>query len=139
MAIHPAYIEVLRDSFLANFIATFSEDFAFFFIQYFPKYDHFASALWAILGSSAGFILSFIIFVALSLLFKRYLESGQNYIKMRSHANKFMPLIFIISLLPNFGILVPVFLGSLRVNFLKFIFLTILFRSIYYFSYLYIL
>ena|GEM_PF-3519663 len=138
MSIHPAYLEVFRDSFLANFIFTFSQDFAFHFIQFFERYNFDFAAIVAAVGSSIGFIFTFIIFYGFGFLTKKYMESGGNFLQIKKFVSRYLFFIMFLSFVPNFMILLPVFAGALRVNFTKFIIYIIIFRFIYYFSYLYI-
>lgn len=134
---HQAYIEVFKDSFFANFIITFSEDFAYSFILFFDNYNHVQATILAILGSFCGLLSTFLIFRFLASLFHDALLSSSSYSVVQGLFGKLGFLVFAIIAIPNLSILVPVFSGLVKYNIKSFIFYTILYRSAYYFYVLY--
>ena len=64
---HPAYIEVLKDSFLANFLFTADKDFALPIVLYFGVYDNNFAAAIAIFGSTLGLSATYLTFLIMAL------------------------------------------------------------------------
>lgn len=129
--------ELFKDSFLASFIFYFHEEFAFSYILFFEQYNHNIAAIVTILGSLLGFILTYIFFFGFAEIFKSSIESSGNYPRMQRFFSKYSIIIFSVSLIPGFMVLLPAFAGMIRYNIKAFIFYIILYRSSYYFYLLY--
>lgn len=132
------YTEVFIDSFFANFVLTFSKDFAFPSILFFDGYDHLIAAIYAILGSSTGLFTTFIIFYLIAKKFYKMLEFGSNYSTLQKIFGRYGFIISAIMMVPHFSILVPVFMGLVKSNIKTFFFYIILYRTFYYLMVLYV-
>lgn len=131
------YTEIIKDSFLSHFILTFSSEFTYFVVLKFSQYSHVMATISALLGSSLGLFVSFLLFYLFAVKFSKLLISGSGYEFVCEIMKKYGFVIMAVSALPDIAILASVFFGLVRYKIKTFIFYLIMYRVLYYLYILY--
>ncbi len=130
--INPVYIEVLKDSFLSNFIATVDAELAYPMVLMFGKHDVITTSIFAFIGSTGGLTATYGLFYALAVLMKKMLESNYGYPAAQHYTSKLAPIFGVFSALPQLSIIPAFFFGLTKMNFYKFLIVIAFYRAAYY-------
>jgi membrane protein YqaA with SNARE-associated domain len=130
--INSVYLEILKDSFWGNFAPTVNGEFAYIIVLYFGKHDNILASLYALAGSVGGLTATYFLFYGLALLLKKILNRNPNYPQSRHYISKLSPIFGIITVIPQICVIPAFFFGMAKLDFKKFILITIFYRVAYY-------
>ena len=129
---NPVYLEILRDSFWGNFALTVNGEFAYIIVLYFGKHNNILASAYALLGSVGGLTATYFLFYGLALLLKNILEKNPSYPQSRHYISKLSPIFGLITVMPQVCVIPAFFFGLAKLDFKKFILITIFYRVAYY-------
>jgi membrane protein YqaA with SNARE-associated domain len=130
--IDSVYLEVLKDSFWGNFALTVNGDFAYTVLLYFGKNDNLMASLFALIGSVGGLTATYFLFYGVALLLKNVLERNPSYPQSRHYVSKLAPVFGVITVMPQVCVIPAFFFGIAKMNFKRFLVITIFYRIIFY-------
>lgn len=130
--IDSVYFNILKDSFWGNFAPTVSGEFAYKIILYYGKHDNILASLFALIGSVGGLTVTYLLFFALAKLMKKILDRNPSYPQAQHYISKYSPILGILTIAPQLCVIPAFFFGFAKMNFKKFLMITIFYRLVYY-------
>lgn len=126
------YILVLKDSFFSNLFITLNYEFAYPAMLLFGKHDRIMATAAALVGSTAGLVVSYFLFVILAHLMRKQLNSNPGFPAAKHYIDKFSPLIGSVTALSEFAFIPTFFFGVTGLKFRKYILIIVFYRAVYY-------
>lgn len=126
------YIAIAKDGFFSNLIFTLSEEVAINAVFIFGGYNYFLTALFYVIGATAGLTITFATFRLLPKIFKKYSEND-SYLSFKDVMQRFSVIFFVLTAMPfaGFTMIVPIFAGIANLSLKRFIILTAIYKTLY--------
>jgi membrane protein YqaA with SNARE-associated domain len=131
--INPVYLVVLKDSFWGNFAPTVAGDFAYKVVLSFGKHDNVMVSSFSLIGSVGGLTATYLLFYAVAkFLLKKILDRNPSYPQAQHYLSKLAPIFGAVTVIPQVNVIPAFFFGLAKLDFKKFILITIFYRAVYY-------